>query len=129
MRIPRKNPWYEKKGPQIKEREFSLLPKFSTSNLALLTELVGFTFPRFSDEKSITGGNGAEEDIGLGDSAIVTDPSGAYFLGRPLFFFAGIVPGAATAAAVCGGAVHAGAGTFVVDPPVGTGLSVLGATW
>ncbi|KAF1861754.1 hypothetical protein Lal_00026189, partial [Lupinus albus] len=39
--------------------------------------LTGRTFPRLSAEKSITGGSdgGAEEDIGLGDNAMVTDPS------------------------------------------------------
>ena len=101
--------------------------------MVLLTELVGFIFPRFSDEKSITGGNGAEEDIGFGDSAMVTEPSGAYFLGRPLFFLAGIVAGDASIAAVCGGcgggALPAVAGICVVDPLAGAGLSVLGATW
>ena len=99
------------------------LPKFSTSNLALFTELAGFTFPRFSDEKSITGG-GADDDIGFGDSAIVTLPSRPYFLGRPLFFFAGaaIPGGAATAGA--GAAAVAGAGGGAADPAA----SVLGAT-
>lgn len=102
--------------------------------MVLLKELVGFIFGRLSDEKSITGGNGAEEDIGFGDSAMVTEPSGAYFLGRPLFFLAGIVAGDASIAAVCGGcgggALPAVVGICVVDPLAGAGLlSVLGATW
>lgn len=96
------------------------LPKFSTSNLVLFTELAGFTFPRFSDEKSITGG-GADDDIGFGDSAIVTLPSRPYFLGRPLFFFAGAaIPGGAAATEAGAGAAAGGA----ADPAA----SDLGAT-
>jgi hypothetical protein len=83
--------------------------------LVLFTELAGFTFPRFSAEKSITG-DGADEDIGFGDSAVVTLPSRPYFLGRPLFFFAGAVAAGGVTAATTGGG---GA-----DPPV----SDLGAT-
>ena len=112
-----------------------MLPKFSRSYLVLLTELAGRTFPRFSAEKSITGG-GAEDDIGFGDSAIVTVPSGPYFLGLPLFFFAGILAAAAGAVVADGAAVVAGAaggagetGGGVVDPPVWAGFSDLGATW
>jgi hypothetical protein len=92
----------------------------------LVTELAGFTFPRFSDEKSITGG-GAEDDIGFGDSAIVTLPSSPYFLGRPLFFFPGKAGVATAGATVVGG----GAPTWAAgaDPPVGAGFSDLGATW
>ncbi|KAF7828361.1 hypothetical protein G2W53_019525 [Senna tora] len=67
---------------------------------------------------------------------MVTEPSGPYFLGRPLFFFTGIVmaAGAAPIVAVCGGGTLPGGaaaddGVGVVDPPVAAGFSVLGATW
>jgi hypothetical protein len=71
----------------------------------LLTELTGRTFARFSAVKSITGGNGADEDIGFGDSAVVAEPSCGYFLGRPLFFFSGtgVAAGDAVTNAVYGG--------------------------
>ena len=53
--------------------------------------------------------------MGFGDRATATAPSGPYFLGLPLFFFAGrFVAGAATAGA--GGA--ATAASCGVDPGV-----------
>lgn len=53
----------------------------------------------FADEKSITGEEPADE-MGFGDKVCFTDPSGAYFLGRPLFFFIdnGITPNGGGAA-------------------------------
>nr|GLL45077.1 hypothetical protein CR513_22049 [Ipomoea trifida] len=72
----------------------------SKSTLCLLTDPAGRTFPRFSAEKSITGG-GAAEEIGFGDRAMVTAPSGPYFLGLPLFFFPAVA--SAPAAAMPGG--------------------------
>lgn len=95
-------------------------PIFSTSYFDLLNELAGLTFLGFSAEKSITGGDGAAEDIGLGERAMVTVPSGPYFLGLPRFFFRGNAGGGAGA----GGCVAGGGGA-----DVGVGFSDLGAMW
>lgn len=99
-----------------------------------LVEPTGCIFPRFwAAEKSITGG-GAEEEIGLGEITLVTEPSGAYFLGLPLFFLTVVVPSTPAATAVdgvkptCGGVtITGGSGS---DPLNWLGFSVvLGATW
>jgi hypothetical protein len=96
--------------------------------LALLT---GFIFFCFTTEKSITGGDGAgaADEIGFGDKAMVTLPSGPYFLGLPLFFFNDIVAAAGDGwgGGACGGACGGAGGT---DPGVEFGLlSDLGAIW
>lgn len=56
----------------------------------------------FPVEKSMTGG--AADEMGFGDKAFLTDPSGPYFLGLPLFFFSvkGVTP-VGGGAAVYGG--------------------------
>lgn len=62
-------------------------PKCSTPSFlcCLNSEPPERLLPRFPDEKSPEGG--AEDGRGIGDNAIVTVPSGPYFLGLPLFFF------------------------------------------
>lgn len=111
------------------------LPKLSESILGccgLPVDPTGRILPRFPPaEKSITG-DGAEEEIGLGERAIVTEPSGPYFLGLPLFFFKVVAPG--TPAATDGsGVTPISEGVTVTggaDPLTRVGFSVvLGATW
>lgn len=117
------------------------LPALSDSDLCcFLNESTGRPLPRFHAENSPV--SGIEEDIGIGDNAIVRDPPGPYFLGLPLFFFiselgmatltgagVGADPGAG-AGAVAG--VGAGAATgdtaVIVDPPNSLGFSLLAAT-
>ena len=69
--------------------------------------------------------SGIDEDIGVGDN-VAKDPSGAYFLGLPLFFFisepvsgpGGAATGAESAAEDC-----------IVAPAYVVGFPVLGAKW
>ena len=94
--------------------------------------------PRFQGENSPV--SGTDDDIGIGDNAIAKDPSGAYFLGLPLFFFisgayflglplfffisepvsgpGGAATGAESAAEDC-----------IVAPAYVVGFPVLGAKW
>lgn len=70
----------------------------------------------------MTGGDGAADDIGLGERAIVTEPSGPYFLGLPRFFFKGTVDGVGRGRGRVGVGSGAGIGFRV-------GFSDLGAMW
>lgn len=69
-------------------------------------------------EKSITGGGGgAAEEMGFGDNAFLTDPSSAYFLGLPLFFFSvnGVTPAGGGAAGYDGEVAAIAAIWAVID--------------
>ena len=117
------------------------LPGLSYSNLEdFLMESSGRPLPRFQAENSPV--NGIDDEIGIGDNAIVSFPSGPYFLGLPLFFFTSVpVPGVGPKLETEPGAEpDSGATTLTGDADVavagatvgpgsgpGLGLSALGA--
>lgn len=113
-----------KLAPTEPETQLSPILSFSVLGLGLEGRTTGLNLPRLeTTEKSITGG-GAEEERGLGERGFETEPSGAYFLGLPLFFFK-------EAASEGEGVKEIGGGEMVTARDSEGGLSLVGrgATW
>lgn len=111
--------------------KYQQLPRWSITNFFALLYSIPCGFTCFTDEKSLEEG-GAEDEIGNGDNGMLTDPSGPYFLGLPLFFLT--VPSKPTLTGetpTLAAAVEPPAAAAVATSGLWTwsGTSFLGVTW